>query len=119
MSIFRNLVVCALVLAAALALRCPQLDRRPMHNDEAVNALKIQGLWERGVYAYDPDEYHGPALFYGTLPFLWLSSARDFSQLGERTLRLVAGFFWPRAVLFLPRLRGGLGWPDHLSARVL
>src|SRR5262245_49659559 len=82
-----------LALAGALALRCPQLDRRPMHNDEAVNALKIQALWERGVYTYDPDEYHGPTLHYATLPFIWLSGARDFTQLSEKTLRLVTVFF--------------------------
>ncbi len=108
-----------LVVAGALALRCPQLDRRPMHNDEAVNALKIQGLWERGVYAYDPDEYHGPALYYATLPFVWLSPARDFDHLSEKTLRLAPVFFGVALILLLWFLRDGLGWPATLCAGAL
>ena len=47
-----------LITAAALALRVPQLARRPLHNDEAVNAVKVNELWQHGRYAYDPDEYH-------------------------------------------------------------
>src|SRR5438477_6367188 len=58
----RSFVCFLLIIAAGLGLRCPQLDRRPMHNDEAVNALKLQTLWEKGSYIYDPNEYHGPAL---------------------------------------------------------
>jgi len=46
----------------ALALRCPRLAERPMHNDEAVNAMKFGALWEHGDYKYDPNEHHGPTL---------------------------------------------------------
>src|SRR3954447_4518919 len=104
-----------LVFAGAVGLRSLQLDERPMHNDEAVNALKIQGLWERGTYAYDPNEYHGPALYYATLPFLWLSPARDFSNLSEKTLRLVPVFFGVALILLLWFLRDGLGRSATLS----
>ena len=75
-------------LAGALALRLPELDARPLHNDEAVNALKLTDLWQQHRYAYNPDEYHGPALHYASLPFLWLSGARDSDQLSDPTLRL-------------------------------
>lgn len=51
-----------LALAGAIALRLPNLAARPLHNDEAVNAIKVTELWQHGRYAYDPDEYHGPAL---------------------------------------------------------
>ena len=47
----------------ALALRSPSLDQRPMHNDEAVNAIKFGQLWTQGSYQSDPNEYHGPSLF--------------------------------------------------------
>ena len=43
----------------ALALRCPRLAQRPMHNDEGVNAMKFGELWEHGDYKYDPNEHHG------------------------------------------------------------
>ena len=51
-----------LAIAGALALRVPSLAKRPLHNDEAVNAVKVSELWQHGRYAYDPDEYHGPTL---------------------------------------------------------
>jgi len=108
-----------LVLAGALGLRCPQLDRLPMHNDEAVNALKIQGLWEKGSYVYDPNEYHGPTLHYFTLPLVWLSPARDFSQLSEKTLRLAPVIFGVALIVLLWLLRDGLGWPATLMAGLL
>ena len=57
-----------LIILGALALRGPELALRPMHNDEAVNAEKIKGLSESGQYKYDPNEHHGPTLYYATLP---------------------------------------------------
>src|SRR6185436_15975514 len=82
-----------LAIAAALALRVPQLAIRPLHNDEAVNAIKVADLWQHGRYAYDPDEYHGPSLHYATLPFLWLSGARNADELNDATLRVAPVVF--------------------------
>src|SRR5213596_3204424 len=79
-----------LALVGALAIRVPRLDTRPFHNDEAVNALKVTELWQRGRYAYDPNEYHGPTLHYATLPFLWLSGAHKSDDLDDATLRLAS-----------------------------
>jgi uncharacterized protein (TIGR03663 family) len=77
-----------LVLAVALALRLPKLDTRPLHNDEAVNAIKLAELWDHGRYRYDPDEYHGPTLHYATLPLLWVSGARSSADFSDARLRL-------------------------------
>ena len=44
-----------LIVAGALAFRLPRLDVRPLHNDEAVNAIKVTELWQGGRYRYDPD----------------------------------------------------------------
>ena len=82
------------VLTVALALRLPELDKRPLHNDEAVNAIKLAELWDHGRYKYDHDEYHGPTLHYATVPLLWLSGARsseDFSDVRLRLAPLVCG----------------------------
>ena len=75
-----------LAIAGALALRVPRLAARPLHNDEAVNAVKVSELWQHGRYAYDPDEYHGPALHYFSLPFLWLSGAKSPADLDDARL---------------------------------
>ncbi|MSU21409.1 MAG: TIGR03663 family protein [Pedosphaera sp.] len=98
-----------LASAAALALRAPKLATRPLHNDEAVNAVKVSELWQHGRYAYDPDEYHGPALHYATLPFLWLSGARNFDELDDATLRLAPVAFGVGLILLLVLFVDGLG----------
>src|SRR5271154_4982417 len=81
------------VLALALALRLPQLGLRPMHNDEAVNAMKFRALWKGNNYTYDPNEFHGPALPYFTLPAAWLNPAHDFNDFTEATFRVVLAVF--------------------------
>lgn len=99
-----------LILAAgALAFRLPQLDRRPMHTDESVHALKFKGLMEKGVYRYDPLEYHGPTLYYFTLPSVWLSGARNFAETTETDYRVVPAFFGAGLVLLLLLTRDALG----------
>jgi uncharacterized protein (TIGR03663 family) len=97
-----------LAIAAALALRVPGLATRPFHNDEAVNAVKVADLWEKGRYVYDPDEYHGPTLYYATLPFLWLSGAHSADELDDSILRLAPVCFGVGLVLLLLLLSDGL-----------
>jgi len=108
-----------LALAGALVLRCPGLGMRPLHNDEAVNAIKLQNLWEKGEYVYDPDEFHGPALHYLSLPLVWLSPARTADAWSEATLRLLPVFLGTALLLLLWLLRDGLGRPAILSAAAL
>jgi len=98
-----------LAVAGALAVRCPRLDIRPLHNDEAVNAVKLSALWQKGVYTYDLDEFHGPSLSYAALPFVWLSSARDPDHLSAITMRLVPVAFGTGLILLLLLLADGLG----------
>jgi uncharacterized protein (TIGR03663 family) len=100
-----------LAIAGALALRAPKLATRPLHNDEAVNAVKVSELWQHGRYAYDPDEYHGPTLHYATLPFLWLSSTRNSDELSDATLRLAPIVFGVGLILLLLLFVDGLGRP--------
>jgi uncharacterized protein (TIGR03663 family) len=98
-----------LAIAVALALRVPKLDTRPLHNDEAVNAVKVAELWQQGRYAYDPDEYHGPTLHYAMLPVLWLSGARNPDELTDATLRIATVAFGVGLILLLPLFVDGLG----------
>src|SRR5262247_534043 len=98
-----------LAIALALALRCPHLAIRPMHNDEAVNAMKFGQLWEHGVYKYDPNEHHGPSLFYATLAVARLTSSPDFEHLTEVKLRLIPIVFALGLIVLLPLISDGLG----------
>src|SRR6185503_2631328 len=97
----RSALAVLLAVAGALALRVPKLSTRPLHNDEAVNAVKVAELWQHGRYAYDPDEYHGPALHYATLPFLWLNGARDADHLDDAVLRYAPVAFGVGLILLL------------------
>lgn len=113
---------CVLILAAtivALALRLPRLQQRPMHGDEAVHAIKFKDLLEQGVYAYDPQEYHGPTLNYLTLIPAWLTGADNLVQVSEFTLRIVPVFFGVCLVLLLLLVMDGLGTAAAVYAAML
>jgi uncharacterized protein (TIGR03663 family) len=112
----RFTLVLLLAASVALALRCPQLGRRPMHNDEAVNAIKFGQLWEHGSYKYDPDEHHGPTLYYATLAYAWLTRPRDLEHVTETDLRLVTVLFGVGLIFLLPLVRDGLGRNGSLWA---
>ena len=105
--------------AAALAIRLPDLDERPMHNDEAVNADKFRSLWESGTYRYDPNEHHGPTLPYATLVAGWISRAAGHSPLNDTLLRLVTVAFGIGLILLLPLLADGLGRSATTCAALL
>ena len=53
-----------LILLLALALRLWALDVKPPHFDEGINGWFADQVRERGFYAYDPTNYHGPLYFY-------------------------------------------------------
>jgi uncharacterized protein (TIGR03663 family) len=108
---FPHLVLLGVLFAGgiALALRCPNLEYRPMHNDEAVNAIKFGRLWEAGEYKYDPNEYHGPTLHYATWALARLTGAPDFSHFTEARLRAVTVLFGLGLILMLPLTVDGLG----------
>lgn len=104
-------VTLALLIIAGVAIifRSAFLDRRPMHNDEAVNAVKFGQLYQHGTYKYDPEEYHGPTLEYTTLAFERLTGAPDFAHISEARLRWLTALFGVGVILLLPLLHDGLG----------
>ena len=87
-----------------------------MHNDEAVNAIKFGQLWENGSYRYDPNEHHGPSLYYATWVFNKLTGAPGFDHLPEARYRIVPALFGVGLVLLLPWIRDGLGRSGMLWA---
>ncbi|HJS52472.1 MAG TPA: glycosyltransferase family 39 protein [Pyrinomonadaceae bacterium] len=60
---------CAAITALAIFLRFFALEIKPLHHDEGVNGHFLTALFQEGVYRYDPGNYHGPTLYYLTLPF--------------------------------------------------
>ena len=108
-----------LILGLALALRLPRLEQRPMHVDEAVHAVKTGLLLDQGVYRFDPQEFHGPTLYYLTLPIAWLSGARAFVETSEWMYRLAPLLFGGGLILLFPLVAGGLGRAAILSSALL
>ncbi len=96
------------IFCGALFFRILALDLRPMHHDEANQAIKFGILLEKGEYRYDRLDHHGPSLYYLTLPFAWLSSSRTLASLNETILRLLPAFFGVGLVLLLLLLKDGL-----------
>jgi len=109
----------ALALTAALALRGARLDVRPMHHDEANQAIKFGNLLERGDYRYDFRDHHGPTLYYLTLPSAWLAGRHTLASLDEVTLRRVPVAFGLATILLLPLFSAGIGRTAVAVAAIL
>ena len=108
-----------LFVALAAALRLPQLSSRPIHGDEAVHAVKCWDLYATGRYVYDPVEFHGPTLYYATLPILRLSGARDFASTTAAIYRLAPALAGVGLVLLVWLLADGVGRSAALWAGLL
>jgi uncharacterized protein (TIGR03663 family) len=109
-----------LVLFAALALRTYRLDARPMHADEANQAVKLGPLLEGGTYVFDPVDHHGPTLYYLGLISARLRGETTLATLTERTVRLVpalAGVLAVGLLWLLVRTWGA--WPAFVAALLL
>lgn len=68
-----------LALLAGLWLRFADLGLKPLHHDEGVNSYFLLNLADHNDYKYNPENYHGPTLYYFTLLFLKLFGDRDLS----------------------------------------
>jgi uncharacterized protein (TIGR03663 family) len=111
--------VVALALTAGLALRGARLAERPMHHDEANQAIKFGDLLEHGDYRYDYRDHHGPSLYYLTLPSAWAGGRSTLASLDEVTLRRVPVLFGAATILLLPFLSIGIGRTATATAAVL
>ena len=90
-----------LIVLGGIAFRLADLGRRPMHHDEANQALKFAALLETGEYRYDKTDHHGPSLYYLTLPFAWISGKGSLADLDERTIRSVPACFGAATIILL------------------
>ena len=108
-----------LVAAGGLSLRLVELEARPMHNDEANQAVRCGQLLTEGTYTYDPIEFHGPSLYYLSLPIAWLTVGGDFTRTSEATFRLVTVLFGAGLVLLLGLVGDGMGRTAAVCGAVL
>jgi uncharacterized protein (TIGR03663 family) len=93
----------ALVAAVALALRLPDLARKPLHYDEGMNGWLTLRLYWWNLYRYDPSDYHGPLLYYANL---LLFHALGPGEIALRLPTVIAGALVPFALLPARRFAG-------------
>ena len=106
----------ALIALGGFWLRTHDLARRPMHADEANQAVKLGELLETGRYAFDPRDHHGPTLYYTAVPIAWLRGQSSLATLTETTVRLVPALFGTAAIVLLGLLAAPLGRAPSIVA---
>lgn len=109
-----------LVLGAALGLRTYELDSRPMHADEANQAVKLGQMLAGGTYVFDAHDHHGPTLYYLGLIPAWLRGQSTLAMLTETTVRLTPALAGVAGVWLLWLLLRPWGrWPALTAALLL
>lgn len=101
------------ILLAAAFLRLYDYALKPLHHDEGVNGFFLARLVREGVYQYDPQNYHGPTLYYFALLTTKLFGLNTFA------IRLVPALFGLGTVWLILCLRPQLGALGALSAAAL
>jgi uncharacterized protein (TIGR03663 family) len=110
----------AAILTASALLRLYDLELVPFHHDEGVNGNFVKILVREGVYQYDPENYHGPTLFYLSAIIPWgsrlLSGGGDRYGLTTFTMRFVPAAFGIATIGLILLLRKRMGKIAVLTA---
>ncbi len=106
-------------------LRFYNLNLVPLHHDEGVNGNFLVRLVREGFYTYDPENYHGPTLYYFSAIIPWItkvlfgSAVRDNYGLTTFNIRLITVLFGLGTIVLVFLLRRRLGTVATLSAGLL
>lgn len=113
------------IFVIAAAFRLYDLALVPLHHDEGVNGNFLVRLVREGAYQYDPENYHGPTLYYfaalipWTAKLLFGSSARDNYGMTTFTIRLIPVLFGLATIGLVFMLRRRLGTVATLAAALM
>lgn len=113
------------VLLVGGLLRLYHLSLVPLHHDEGVNGLFLKYLVSGGYYRYDPENYHGPTLYYLSAIIPWISKLLLGGEAGERygltifTIRLIPAVLGVLTIWLVLRLRKQIGNVGALAAAAL
>jgi len=118
-------ICAAAIIVAGALLRFVYLSLVPLHHDEGVNGNFLVSLVRNGTYTYDPNNYHGPTVYYFAAIIPWVArflggvTARDKYGLTTFNIRLVTVAFGIATILLALMLRKRLGGIGALSAAAL
>lgn len=113
------------IFIVAVLLRLYDLNLVPLHHDEGVNGNFLVRLVRDGQYFYDPENYHGPTLYYFAAVFPWIvrvlfgKSAMDNWGLTTVSIRMVPAVFGVATIGLVFLLRRWLGTVAILTAALL
>ena len=113
------------IFLIAAVLRLYDLNLVPLHHDEGVNGNFLVRLVRDGEYRYDPENYHGPTLYYFAALIPWITrllfgvAARDHYGLTTFTIRLIPALFGLATIGLVFLLRRRLGTIGTLSAALM
>jgi uncharacterized protein (TIGR03663 family) len=114
-----------MIMLVGAILRLYDLTLVPFHHDEGVNGNFLVRLVRDGFYHYDPENYHGPTLYYfaAVIPwiirFLFGPSAQNVYGLTTFNVRLVPALFGLGTIWLVLLLRRRLGTIGSLAAAAL
>jgi uncharacterized protein (TIGR03663 family) len=110
------------ILVVGGFLRLFKLSLVPLHHDEGVNGNFLVSLVRNGTYTYDPNNYHGPTLYYFSAIIPWLARFFGGKTFGEAhglttfNIRFVTAAFGVATIGLALLLRKRLGTIGALSA---
>ena len=110
------------ILFVGSVLRLYDLSLVPFHHDEGVNGNFLVTLVRNGTYQYDPQNYHGPTLYYFSAIIPWIvrffggKAAGDAYGLTTFNIRFVTAAFGVATIWLALLLRKRLGTIGALSA---
>ncbi len=119
------LVGSIVIMAVGAALRLYNLPLVPFHHDEGVNGNFLVHLVRDGFYHYDPENYHGPTLYYFSAAIPWIFrflfgvNAQNSYGLNTITIRLVPALFGLGTIWLVLTLHRRLGRVASLAAALL
>jgi uncharacterized protein (TIGR03663 family) len=103
------------ILIVGAILRLYDLNLVPMHHDEGVNGNFLLRLVREGAFRYDPENYHGPTLYYFSAIIPWITrllfgaTTGDTYGLTTFNVRLVTSVFGLGTIGLVFLLRSRLG----------
>ncbi len=100
------LVSSAAIIVLSAVLRFAMLALKPFHHDEGVNGFFLTTLFKDGVYKYQPDNYHGPTLYYISVAF---AKVFGLETVPVRVSMAIFGVLMVVLVLYLKNYIGRVG----------
>ena len=113
------------ILIVGAFLRLVKLSLVPLHHDEGVNGNFLVTLVRDGKYFYDPQNYHGPTLYYFAAVIPWLvrffggKVAGDEYGLTTFNVRLITVLFGIGTIWLALLLRKRIGTMGALCGAAL